>query len=795
MFGYRRVFGVLIAAGAALPVLADAPTLKPLEFFEKRVRPILVNRCYDCHSGDDPENGLQLDSLAGMLRGGDLGPAIVPGKPQQSLLISAINHGELLKMPPKEKLPTAELVALTAWVKMGAPWPNAKPLPVPKTRNKKKTGPLFTQEQKSFWLFQPPVDPDLPAIRNTDWPKSPLDSFVLARLEAAGFPPAPPADKRMLIRRATFDLIGLPPSPEEIDAFLADDSPGAFARLVDRLLSSPHYGERWGRHWLDVARYADSNGLDENLSYANAYHYRDYVIGAFNSDKPYNRFVQEQLAGDLLPATGDEQADFARVIATGFLALGAKMLAEDDPVKMQMDIIDEQVGTLSMAFMGLTMGCARCHDHKFDPLTMADYYSLVGIFKSTKTMENFKVVAVWFERPLETPEARQKRVAFEKRLAGKRAQIKSASGKDKDDTAEVRVLKKELAELEKSRPNTDKAMGVTEGKIGNVRIHLRGSHLTLGEEVPRVFPRIISGEGQTPIDDTQSGRLQLAKWLTTENHPLTSRVMVNRIWHWHFGTGLVRSLDNLGRLGERPTHPRLLDWLARRFVAGGWSIKSLHRAIMLSSTYQMSTRYNAAADKADPQNELYWRVNRRRLEAEEIRDAVLAVGGGLDLKMGGTLLKVKNRAYVTSSGTQITNEYDNARRSVYLPVVRSSVFDVFQTFDFPDPATFSGSRQTSTVAPQALFMMNSQLVSQQTRAMADRLLEQKFDDRQRIDRAYRRALGRRPTKTEINRALEFLGRAEQALASTGIESGERRRQAWRSLCRTIVACNEFVYVE
>ncbi|MEZ6144647.1 MAG: DUF1549 domain-containing protein [Planctomycetaceae bacterium] len=400
--------------------LADEPTDEQVTFFETKVRPILVNRCYECHSEDSVESELRVDSLGELLQGGTRGPAIIPGDPKQSLLISAVEHSGQLYMPPKDKLPREEILALTQWIADGAIWPGAEPIE-PRATSDPET-PQFTEEDRNFWAFQTPVKPELPQVNRPEWVKRPIDAFVLSKLDEAGLSPAPPADKRTLIRRATFDLIGLPPTPEAVAAFLADESEDAFARVIERLLASPQYGVRWGRHWLDIARYADSNGLDENLAYANAYHFRDYVVSAFNSDKPYDRFVQEQIAGDLLP-TDSDAARMDALAATGFLCIGAKMLAEDDPMKMQMDIIDEQVDTIGRAFMGLTLGCVRCHDHKYDPFLMTDYYGLAGIFKSTKTMENFNVVARWQERPLASVEEESQFHAIEASIAAQKSQL------------------------------------------------------------------------------------------------------------------------------------------------------------------------------------------------------------------------------------------------------------------------------------------------------------------------------------------------------------------------------------
>ncbi|HVC98921.1 MAG TPA: PSD1 and planctomycete cytochrome C domain-containing protein [Pirellulales bacterium] len=829
----RSTQGVLVGFVCWLihvpPLAADEPQANAvmpepakLEFFEKQVRPLLATRCHECHGPLRQKGGLRLDSLAAALAGGDSGPAVVPGKPDESTLIDAVRYGQVFQMPPKGKLPDAEVAALVAWVRLGAPWPKdgagaeslERPIAV-------EGVPSFTVDERAFWAFQPPVDPPSPPVMNSAWPKNPLDVFILAGLEARGLSPAPPADKRTLIRRATFDLIGLPPTPDEVESFLADESPDAFGRVVDRLLDSPQYGERWGRHWLDVTRYADSNGLDENLAYVNAFRYRDYVVSAFNRDLPFDQFVIEQLAGDLLPPDADEAIRHERLVATGFLTLGAKMLAEDDPVKMEMDIIDEQIDTIGTTFMGLTLGCARCHDHKFDPIPTADYYSLAGIFKSTKTMDNFNVVAVWHERPLAAPEqiaaveahrehvARKKgeidgrvKAANDASMADIRRDASALPAQPKADNAtaaqdELARLRDELTALEKAAPPPlPLAMAVEDRAVTDVRVHIRGNHLTQGEQVPRRFPRIIAGDDQPPLPPSASGRLELARWLVRPDHPLTSRVMVNRVWRGHFGEGLVRTPDNFGRLGERPTHPELLDWLARRFVEQDWSLKSLHRLIMHSATYQMSAAYSAAAAAADPDNRLLWRKDRRRLEAEAIRDTILATSGRLELSLGGSLLKASPRQYVASTNSVDIAQYESFRRSLYLPVVRSALYDVFQAFDFAEPSVANGGRASTTVAPQALFMMNSPIVAAESRHLAATLLaEFPADDAARVGVLYARDLGRPPSAVELSRALAFVGQMEASAAWQSLEPAERRLRALQSLCRVVMSSSEFIYVE
>ena len=787
-------FQLLEAQNEPIPSQLDRATL---EFFEKDVRPVLANRCYPCHgpAAGKGQAGLRLDSLAGMLKGGRSGPAIVPGEPKSSLLIHAIHHDTFVQMPPKTKLPSEEIRTLTQWVKMGAPWPHAKLPPRRQTVARTDKKAEFTEDEKSFWAFQPVIEPPVPPVRDHSWPQSPVDHFVLAELEAKGLHPAAAVDRRALIRRATIDLHGLPPTPAEVAAILADDSPQAFARVVNRLLASPRYGERWGRHWLDVARYADSNGMDDNLAYADGWRYRDYVIAAFNEDKPYDQFVREQLAGDLLTTWGDEDRGTG-LIATGFLTIGPKMFTEDDPVKQEMDIVDEQLGTTSRAFMGLAMECARCHDHKFDPLPMEDYYSLAAIFKSTKTLLSYRVDSKWNATALGSlaendrlSELESKIDLHDDMLFNGNPLTMSKEDKERLEKA-LEVAKKEYASI-------PKAMAVTEGEVQDLPIFLRGNHLTPGEVVPRRFPRILAGEHRTPIGDRQSGRLEFAEWLTRPEHPLTARVMVNRIWKGHFGHGIVRSPDNFGRLGERPDNQPLLDWLAARFVESGWSIKAMHRLIMLSSTYQMGTALDAHAAEIDPQSRFLWRRNRRRMEAEVIRDSLLAVSGQLDLTPGGAPLPHENFVNLSFDGkSRDPALYDSRRRSVYLPVLRSALYEVFASFNFPDPSVMSGQRASTTVPPQALFMMNSRLMFKAANRLAERLLSDSgWSDAERITRAYELVLSRPPAEAETQEWLEFLGRYDR-LQPNEIDAPDARRQAaWQSLCRVLLSSNEFVYVE
>ena len=791
-------FGIAITAG--LVRAETEPTAEQLRFFETSIRPLLADKCFKCHGAEKQWGTLRLDSREALLRGGDSGAAIVSGKPKDSLLIRAVRHeDEDLKMPPKEeKLTERQIADLVRWVEMGAPFSESK------NANKRTRDP-------NHWAFQPLVDVAAPAVRDAAWPQTDLDRFILSKIEAAGLSPATRVDKRTLIRRVTFDLTGLPPTPTEIDAFLADDSTAAFARVVDRLLDSPHYGERWGRHWLDVARYADSNGLDENVAHGNAWRYRDYVVAAFNRDKPFDRFVLEQLAGDLLPAA-DEAQRHEQLIATGFLGIGPKVLAETDEAKMRMDIIDEQIDTTGRAFLGLTLGCARCHDHKFDPIETADYYGLAGIFKSTLSMRKYTKLAEWYENLLPSDAATAMKQDYDSSVAAKRKSVadfmaeadKQAREKlaaDKvpekleplypDATkAELKKLRDELTALDKNPPELPSAMGVTEDKVIEVAIHVRGNPLKLGDIAPRHAPAVLRGPPVPQFSDTESGRRQLAEWLVDPQHPLTARVFVNRVWRWHFGRGLARTTDNLGLLGEAPSHPELLDWLSRRFIRDGWSIKSLHRVILNSSTYQQGGTSVAEAAARDPENRLFARADVRRLEAEAVRDSLLAVSGRLDATVGGSLLKLKNRAYFFDHTSKDLTTYDSDRRSLYLPVVRNNVFDLFQLLDFPDPTVSSSDRAATVVAPQALLMLNSDFVMQAAADLADRLLKDSDDDDRRLALLYATAYGREPSAEELRADRTFLREVAQRYVD-----GQDASHAWAALCHTAFAANEFLYVK
>jgi hypothetical protein len=765
------------------------------KFFEDKIRQILAIHCFECHGPDSGAGKakLRLDSLDAALKGGRSGPALVPGKPERSLMHLAVRHEGDIVMPPKTKLSQDKIDAIGVWIKMGAPWPGTGNSTAPAKQS--ATQPTSKDRSPNFWAFQARRDVRPPEVTERRWPLSAIDRFVLAKLESKEIHPAPPAEKRALLRRASLDLIGLPPTAAETEEFVNDSHLLAFRRLVDRLLASPRYGERWGRHWLDLARYADSNGMDDNLAYSDAWRYRDYVIAAFNADKPYDRFLEEQLAGDLLGESEPERRD-ELIVATGFLAIGPKMLAEDDPLKQQMDIVDEQLDTSSRVFMALTMGCARCHDHKFDPLEMSDYYALAGIFKSTQTMISHRVDSKWnttglgsLQAALRLDDLEQIIDRHDNALVNGNPNLMPAGAREAH-TSLLEGAKKEYAAI-------PKAMAVVEGTPGDLEIFLRGNHLTRGPVVARRFPTVLAGRDHPALDRKHSGRLELARWLSRADHPLTARVIVNRVWRWHLGRGLVSSVDNFGKLGRLPTHPELLDWLANRLVSEGWSLKKLHREIMLSRTYQMSTRWDRQAAAVDPENSLLWRVPRRRLEAEELRDAILATGGLLESKMGGTVLASTPFQDLSAGGlSRKPSLYESPRRSVYLPVLRGALHEMYRTFDFPDPAVSSGDRAATTVATQALFMMNSSIVAASCSNLATKLLgDGRRTEEDQLARACHLILGRPAESEEIEEWSRFLKSYETTAYASQEGNGDGRRMAWEGLCRALMSSNEFLYVE
>ena len=840
-----------------------APQLTPeqVEFFEKKIRPIFVERCYKCHSAqaEKVKGGLLLDSREGLLKGGESGPAIVPGDPEKSILIRAIRQTDELRMPVKEKLPDDQIADFVAWVKMGAPDPRIS------TSAPAAAHPAAPRlaEARRFWSFQPPREV-LPPIVRTAWGRTPIDNFILAKLEEKKLSPAPEADRRTLLRRVTVDLTGLPPSPEEIEAFLKDESPDAYERVVDRLLASPRYGERWGRHWLDVARYADTKEwvVDEERRLPYPFTYRDWVIKALNDDLPYDRFLTLQIAADRV-VTGDDKSDLA---ALGFLTVGRSFL------NRQAEIIDDRIDVVSRGLLGLTVTCARCHDHKYDPIPTKDYYSLYGVFASsaapkempllgapkmspeyaaylkelgardaeiTKFKEGRRVelsatfrtadkIAVYLQaaqeskgKPEEEARAVGLNVAILKRwiawlqtnpaplapwralAAGRveemsdaligaapamaqafseapgslreaaerigrifqeepyRALVTSTEFPSSipiaeidgfltgDDRGKLKQFRRKVEELHHHPGAPPRAMTLEEsGTPHNPRVFIRGNPGTPGDEVPRQFLAILSPDDRVSYKD--GGRLELAKAIASAENPLTARVFVNRVWAQHFGAGLVRTPSNFGVRGDAPTHPELLDWLARAFVAGDWSMKKLHRLIVLSSVYRQSARDHAEYRKTDPLNLLLWRQNRRRLDLESMRDSILAVSGTLDPAMGGRAVEITTAPFST-------------RRTVYGYVDRLNLANLYKTFDFAVPDMHSPQRFVTTIPQQALFMMNSPFMMEQAgRLVAQSDVQREEKPEARIRAIYRRVFGRDATEKEIALGVTYVRSATES---------------------------------
>lgn len=764
-------FAILLLAVASVSVRAQDAKV---EFFESKIRPLLVERCYSCHSAKAKklQASLYLDRPDGATKGGDTGPAVVPGKPDESLLIRAVRYEEN-EMPPDRKLADAEIALLRKWVEMGTPWSAEQPADAVTPA----AGYDWERFRREHWSFRPVKKPSLPAVKDNAWPRGELDHFILARLDSAGLSPVEPAEPRTLVRRIYFDLIGIPPAPEEVDNFVnaaTKDRPAAIEELVDRLLESPHYGERWGRHWLDVARYSDGYGgfLDNNVN-NDAWRYRDWVVRAFNNDLPYDRFVKLQIAGDLLGKQED-------AIATGFFALGPTYRSDggdpDSVAQAKSETLDDRMDTMSRGFLALTAACSRCHDHKFDPIPQQDYYSLAGVFNNSGVREAPLApadVVKAFNVRQQAIQAHDKKI---KDLQNKAKQEKRELSEQ--EKSQIDLWNKELAELKKTAPpKYPTAHALHDTGSGNMKVAIRGNLRKLGEEAPRRFLRVLAGDDRAEFA-SGSGRLELANAIADPANPLTARVIVNRVWLHHFGKALVRSPSNFGTLGEEPTHPLLLDWLASTFVESGWSIKSLHRTIMTSAAYQMSSQIDSENFKADGDNRLVWRMSPRRLDVEIWRDSLLAVTGELDLTFGGPPF----------ADLAATN-----RRTLYAKVSRSGdqfASDTFlRLFDFPLMRATIAKRPNSIVPQQFLFMMNSQFMVARAKVLATRLEKSASIDKGRIELAYGLLFGRVPDEQEAQLGLEFLTTTLESETVQDIELPKLVQYA-----QTLLSSNEFMYV-
>lgn len=767
--------GIAFAAQPGKPPAKNSPETKTspakpavsreaIRFFEAKIRPLLAANCFQCHGAAKHEDNLRLDSRAGVFAGGDLGPAVVPGKPDESLLIQAVKHSPDLSMPPQKQLSGEAIHDLSVWVQSGAYWPDDSDQP-PATPGRRMQ---ITARDRAHWAFQPVRRPQIPTAESiakasgrkpadadrdyAAFVRNPIDGFILAKLEARGLSPNPPANPRQLIRRVCYDLTGLPPTPAEVEAFAADPSPRAYAALVDRLLNSPHYGEKWGRHWLDIVRYAETNSYERDNPKPNVWRYRDYVIRSLNADKPYDQFVREQLAGDeFTPPTADS------IIATGYYRLG---IWDDEPVDRELaryDGLDDIVATTGQAFLGLTVDCARCHDHKIDPIPQRDYYKLLSFFHNITPYVNGGPTD---ERQIPA-------------TAAERA-------------AHLQPMALCVSETGRQAPDTF--------------VLLRGSPRNRGDEVEPGFFEVLGDEtahvSAMPSGVNSTGRRSaLANWIASPKNPLTARVMVNRIWEYHFGRGIVRSPNNFGLQGDRPTHPELLDWLADEFVRDGWRLKPIHRLIVMSNAYRMSSVGNAQALADDPANDLFWRFDMRRLTAEEIRDSILAVSGQLNLQMHGPPVYPEMAAQVLNTQNHPGDDWHTSapdqqcRRSIYIHEKRSMLMPLLEAFDLSETEKSNPVRFTTIPPTQSLQMLNGEFVNSQATAFARRLRREAGENlHEQVRLALNLVTDRPPTVAEIDRGMKLIDRLRS-------RDGASAGTALRLFCLMTLNMNEFVYID
>lgn len=802
-----------------------------IEFFESKIRPALVEHCYECHSKEagEAKGGLLLDSRESLLLGGDSGAAIVPGSPRESLLTAAISYQDSsLEMPPKYKLDEAVIADIKEWIGMGAPDP----------RESSEAGMIYSvidvEAGRDFWAYQKPTQGEIPEFPEGSWPISNIDRYIYDSLEQAGLHPVEDAAPASLLRRLYYDLIGLPPEPNMVEAFIkacSKDKEAAVSAVVDDLLASPRFGERWGRHWLDIARYAESNGRDVNVVYyPEAWRYRDYVIKSFNEDKPYDVFLTEQIAGDQM-SSAEKTERAQQGIATGFLALGPKNLNAKNEQQFRYDLVDEQIQTLGKAILGTTISCARCHDHKFDPIPQSDYYAMAGIFLSSETwygtyssVQN-RHSSELIELPIE-----EKQYAFDpltaNGLEAKKAQLSRAqesirkikgelfrarsSGGNGPNASQRRKLLQlnhviTMLELELDTYDEDGkpialAMGMTDSdEIADASFLVRGEVDLPKGTVPRGFLQVMSEkESHVPIAAASSGRLELAKWIASPGHPLTARVMANRIWMHLMGNGIVKSVDNFGSTGSKPTHPGLLDYLALQFVDHGWSVKEIIREIVQSRAYQLSSEFDNTNFLADPDNALRWRADKRRLDAESLRDSLLSFSRALEINPPyGSVIAEQSRNIFGGGIADIDGfEFTSPHRSVYLPIIRKQVPDSLDIFDFADPGMAVGKRETTTVPSQALFLLNSDFVRTQAAAMAYNLIK---DDRiapsEQGTRAFLLVYGRHPTEDEMEKSKLFFQQALKLAEEKSVsERTDAYQEALTDFCHALCISADFLYV-
>jgi len=807
------------------------PTDEQIAFFEKKIRPALVKHCYECHSkeGDKIKGGLLLDTREATRIGGDSGPAVVPFDLKESLLYAAIGYGESsLEMPPKYKLEDSIIADFKTWIEMGAPDPRES---VSAARTPQHyTNTIDIEKGREHWAYRKPVSPPIPSPKDSSWGRNPIDAFIAVSHESGKVSPAPDADPGTLLRRISFDLTGLPPASTEVEAFVsgfAVNPDSAITEAVSQFLASERFGERWGRHWLDLARYAESSGKEVNAAFPDAWRYRDYVIDSFNQNKPLNRFITEQIAGDLLPAA-NEREKAEHLVATGFLAIGTKGLNEQNSRQFRFDLVDEQIDTTTQALLGTTVSCARCHDHKFDPIPMSDYYAMAGIFLSSDTLYGTPngLQSRRATDLIELPAAAQQldgapladlldlelqKSVLEERIeelvAEQREQRRDQATADAAQNSVIRLLatRNQLGVIEaKLKAYADDgsarrlAMGVRDREEPfDSQILIRGEEDNPTEErVPRGFLQVVTVDGVSPIPPDESGRLQLAEWITSPENPLTARVYANRVWLWLFGEGLVSSVDNFGTTGERPSHPELLDYLAVRLIELDWSVKDLVREIVSSRVYRMSSDFHSDHFEKDPGNRLLWRANKRRLDAESLRDATLAVSNRLDLNrpLGSEVAKA-GVGFIGRTIPESQMEVSAAYRSVYLPIVRGVVPESLALFDFADPSLTAGKREITTVPSQALYLMNSSFVIESSERMAGHLVNDLgLRGKDLAREAFYRCFSRPPTEAELLETQTYIQRFLETAQKESLSEEETRLLALTTFCQALISSAEFRYL-
>jgi mono/diheme cytochrome c family protein len=833
----RFSLALLLALPAAVPAAEPGKVFTPeaLAFYERDVLPILKANCYKCHADGKAKGKFSLATRAAVLKGGDLGPAVSLDKPEESNLLTAINYRNGLEMPPTGKLRPEQIEALTKWVQAGLPMKDA----VATAASAEHRGGVITPESRNYWAYRPVRRPPTPRVNDPSWVANPIDAFVLTKLEAKGLAPAPPADPVALVRRLYYDLTGLPPSPDDVDGFVADHSEAAYERLVDRLLASPQYGEKWGRHWLDVVRYAESNGYERDNPKPFVWKYRDYVIRSFNDDKPFDRFVREQLAGDEMPGYNPDA-----VIATGYYRLGLWDDEPADPLQATFDEYDDIVATTAQAFLGMTMNCARCHDHKIDPIPQKDYYALVAFFRDIRRYSDTRDARSAANLTDITPP--EQRATYEGELHDRQAKIaeltrrmeaieneairkmpaedqRAAEANDRPQVirkvpqflgdakkAEYRRLSKERRELEKEPdPSQELALSVNNCLVRPPQTHvmIRGNAHAEGPPVDPAFPEVLgfpTPRIPRPATDakTSGRRTVLADWIASKDNPLTARVIANRIWQGHFGRGIVASSNDFGKFGTGPTHPELLDWLASEVVDRGWKLKPLLKLILMSRAYRTSARATPTALKLDPGNMLFGRFNMRRLTAEEVRDSILAVSGQLDLRLGGPSVfpkisdevlagqSIPGNGWLKSKGGGYDPKDPTAgnRRSVYVHVKRSLQVPILIQHDQADADSSCPVRYTTTVPTQALGMLNGEFANGAAAALAARLRAETSDLAGQVRRAIRLTAGRVPSDDEVRKDAGFVRALKE-------RAGLTDAAALQQYCLLALNTNEFVYLD